>query len=207
MFPSALQQPLRIGLTGGIGSGKSTVAQMLFECGAALIDADAVSRSLTLAGGAAVPEILKQFGADAVAPDGAMDRDFMRSKVFSDPLAKASLEAIIHPLVSIECARQATVATSEGKVCIVFDIPLLVESTRWRPQLDQVLVVDCSAAKQVSRVMARNSWTVEAVHKVIASQASRSARRSAADICIYNDGLTLDQLQGLVRLVAKRFGL
>ena len=207
MFPTRLQQPLRIGLTGGIGSGKSTVAKMLSDCGAALIDADAVSRNLTLAGGAAIPAILKQFGADAVAQNGAMDRDFMRSKVFSDPQAKASLEAIIHPLVSIECARQATLATAQSKVCIVFDIPLLVESTRWRPQLDQVLVVDCSEATQIIRVMARNACTAEAVQKVMASQASRRLRRSSADICIYNDGLTLDQLQGFVRPVAKRFGL
>ena len=201
------QQPLRLGLTGGIGSGKSTVARIFLTCGSAVIDADAVSRGLTLPGGAAIAEILKQFGTSALVPDGSMDREFMRGKVFSDPAAKAKLEAIIHPLVSIECARQAALAARQGKACVVFDIPLLVESARWRPQLDQVLVVDCSEATQISRVTARSGWAAEAVQKVIASQASRSQRRAAADICIHNDGLSLDELHGFVMLLAKRFGL
>ena len=207
MASLAAQQPLRIGLTGGIGSGKSTVAKMFLECGAALIDADAVSRSLTQPKGAAIAEILKQFGASAIAADGAMDREVMRSKVFNEPAAKTALEAIIHPLVSIECTRQATLAAYEGRACVVFDIPLLVESTRWRPQLDQILVIDCSEATQIYRVATRNGWATEAVQKVIASQASRSHRRSAADICIHNDGLSLGELHGFVRLLAKRFGL
>lgn len=204
---SRLKQPLRIGLTGGIGSGKSTVAKVFLACGAALIDADAVSRSLTEPGGAAIAEILKQFGASAIAADGAMDRVVMRGKVFSDPAAKATLEAIMHPLVSTECARQAAFAIRADSACVIFDIPLLVESARWRPQLDQVLVVDCSEATQISRVMARNGWAAEAVQKIICSQASRRRRRSAADICIHNDGLSLEDLHGFVRLLAKRFGL
>lgn len=197
----------RIGLTGGIGSGKSTVARLLVDAGAALIDADAISRQLTAAGGAAIPLIGKQFGPQSVMPDGAMDRDAMRRLAFSDPAARRQLEAIIHPLVSLETARQAAQAMRAGSPCIVFDIPLLVESGRWRPQLDRVLVVDCSEATQISRVVARSGWTAEAVQKVIAGQASRAARRAAADACIHNDGLSLEALALVVRQISHRFGL
>ena len=198
---------LRIGLTGGIGSGKSTVARMLLEYGATLIDADEISREATAAGGMAIPAILEQFGPHAIAPDGAMNRDVMRQLVFSDPAVKLRLEAIIHPLVSSESAHQAAIAIAAGRRCIVFDIPLLVESGRWRQQLDQVLVVDCQEATQVSRVVSRSGWTPEAVQKVMAGQAGRAQRRAAADTCLYNDGLTLDGLTLLVRKLATRFGL
>ncbi len=131
-----------------------------------------------------------------------MDRDVMRQRVFSDPAAKLQLEAIIHPLVSHEAARQARQALHAGCALLVFDIPLLVESKRWRQQLGKVLVVDCEETTQVSRVMARESiktsdnrgWTHDAVEKVIASQATRSQRRAAADWVIYNDGLSLNAL-------------
>ena len=201
----------KIGLTGGIGSGKSTVARMLVECGAALIDADAISRKVTAAGGAAMAQVARQFGARVITPEGAMDRDVMRELAFGDPRVKRQLEAIIHPLVSLESARLAAHADS---ACILFDIPLLVESNRWRQQLDQVLVVDCSEATQISRVLARQSqpgmhghWTRDAVQKVMASQASRAHRRAAADACIYNDGLSLDALGLLIRQLSRRFGL
>lgn len=198
---------LRIGLTGGIGSGKSTVARVLVECGAVLIDADEISRGLTAFDGLAIPAILEQFGPQAITPDGAMNRDVMRQLVFSDPAVKLRLESIIHPLVSLESARQAEIAAVAGRRCIVFDIPLLVESRRWRQQLDQVLVVDCREATQISRVVSRSGWTPEAVQKVMAGQAVRAQRRAAADTCLYNDGLTLDQLSLLVRQIALRFGL
>lgn len=197
----------RIGLTGGIGSGKSTVARLLVDAGAALIDADAISRQVTAPGGAAVPLITRQFGPQAITSDGAMDRDAMRRLAFSDPASRRQLEAIIHPLVGRETARQAEQALRAGNPCIVFDIPLLVESGRWRQQLDRVLVVDCSEATQISRVMARSGWTQEAVQKVIDGQASRAARRAAADVCIYNDGLSLDALGLIVRQISRRFGL
>ena len=197
----------RIGLTGGIGSGKSTVARMLVDCGAVLIDADAISRDATATGGAAVPLIASQFGPLAIAADGAMNREFMRQHAFDDPAVKQQLEAIIHPLVGLETARQADLADQAGKACVVFDIPLLVESGRWRSKLDQVLVIDCSEATQISRVTARNGWTPEAVQKVLAAQASRAARRAAADICIHNDGLSLQALGLLVRQILPRFGL
>jgi dephospho-CoA kinase len=112
----------------------------------------------------------------------------------TDPSARRRLEAIVHPLVSQETLRQYEQAVSAGSACVVFDVPLLVESGRWRQQLDQVLVVDCSEATQLSRVMARNGWPREAVEKIIAGQASRAQRLSAADLCLYNDGLPLDAL-------------
>jgi len=203
MHPAAL----RIGLTGGIGSGKSTVARTLVACGAALVDADAISRAVTAAGGAAVTQIAAQFGEQMVTADGAMDRDRMRQLVFDDPSARRRLEAIVHPLVSQETVRQYTQAAATGHACVVFDVPLLVESGRWRQQLDRVLVVDCEETTQISRVMARNGWSREAVEKVIAGQASRAQRLSAADICLHNDGLPLEALDAEVRQLAARFGL
>jgi dephospho-CoA kinase len=197
----------RIGLTGGIGSGKSTVAQMLADCGAVIVDADAISRQLTAAGGAAIPVIRDIFGATFVTAAGALDRDAMRQQVFSDPAAKQRLEAIIHPLVAAETASQASAAESKGARCIVFDVPLLVESGRWRAQLHQVLVVDCTEERQISRVMARNGWAREAVQKVMDAQASRAQRLAAADMCIYNETQTLAELAGLARTAAARFGL
>ena len=196
---------LRVGLTGGIGSGKSTVAGMLADCGAAVIDSDAISRAVTAPGGAAIELIAKQFGSHFITPQGAMDRDQMRGLAFSDAGARKQLEEIIHPLVGAETARQAAQARS---ACIVFDVPLLVESGRWRQRVDQVLVVDCSEDTLIRRVMARNGWTREAVLKVIAGQASRSQRLAAADLSIFNDGpLSLAELALLVRQLAQRFGL
>jgi dephospho-CoA kinase len=197
----------RIGLTGGIGSGKSTVAGMLAALGAAIVDADAISRQLTAAGGAALPAITAAFGAGCIDPSGAMDRNAIRALVFSDPDAKRRLEAIIHPLVASETARQASAAMAAGAPCIVFDVPLLVESGRWRGQLQQVLVIDCSAEQQISRVMRRSGWTREAVQQVLAGQARREQRLAAADICIYNEAVSLAELELLVRQAARRFGL
>ena len=198
---------LRLGLTGGIGSGKSTVAKMLLDGGAALIDADAVSRAITAAGGSAIPQIAAQFGPKAIAADGAMNRDAMRQRVFADPSARQQLEAIIHPLVSLESDRQAEQASLAGCELLIFDIPLLVESKRWRQQLDRVLVVDCEEATQINRVIQRSGWTADAVKKVIASQATRAQRLAAADLVIYNDGLTLEELARQVRQIVQRITL
>ena len=177
------------------------------ECGATLVDADAISRAVTASGGAAIAPVAQKFGPRAIAPDGAMDRDFIRQLVFSDSDARHQLEAIIHPLVSLESLRQTEQAIRAGSTCVLFDIPLLVESGRWRPQLDQVLVVDCNEATQIARVMARNGWTRDAVQKVIAGQATRAARRAAADVCIYNDGIPLEELEQMTRQISRRFGL
>ena len=197
----------RIGLTGGIGSGKSTVGRVLTACGAVLVDADEISRQLTAPGGAALAGLAKRFGARSIAADGAMDRDYMRQLAFGDPAVKQQLEAIIHPLVGQEALRQTREVVAAGRTCIVFDIPLLVESGRWRQQLDRVLVVDCSEATQIERVMARNGLAREMVEKIMAALASRSQRLAAADFCICNDGLSLAALELQVRQLAQRFGL
>ena len=198
---------LRVGLTGGIGSGKSTVAGMLVNAGAVLIDADAISRSLTAAGGAAIAPLTHQFGHDIIAPDGSMNRSLVRDRIFDNPVMKAQLEAIIHPLIKQECETQASKALTAGKSCAVFDIPLLVESSHWKDQLDCIVVVDCLESTQISRVMQRSSWTRAAVEKVIATQASRAQRLAAADIVIYNEGVSLQELQLQVQQLLARLKL
>ena len=191
--------PLRIGLTGGIGSGKSTVGQMLQARGAAVIDADAIARQVTAAHGAAMPAIAQTFGPEFITADGALDRERMRVHVFSQPQAKQALEAIIHPLVAQETQRQAQEALAKGYNTLVFDVPLLVESgARWRTQVDRVLVVDCSEATQIQRVMARNGLSRETVQSIIAAQASRAQKLAAADWVIDNDDISLEDLRAHV---------
>ena len=191
--------PLRIGLTGGIGSGKSTVARLLQARGAAVIDADGIARNVTAAHGAAMPAITRTFGAEFIMPDGALDRERMRAHVFSQPEAKQALEAIIHPLVSQETQQQAQAAISKGHRTLVFDVPLLVEAgERWCPQVDRILVVDCLEETQIQRVIARNGLSREAVQRIISAQASRVQKLAAADWVIYNDGISLDTLENQV---------
>lgn len=202
-----MQAVLRLGLTGGIGSGKSTVAGMLARHGAAVIDADAISRQTTATGGAAIEAICQTFGPEFITTDGALDRERMRERVFRDPNARRQLEHIVHPLVGQETARQTEAALAEGRRCIVFDVPLLVESSHWRTRLDQVLVVDCHPERQIERVMQRNGLPREAVMAIMASQASRQIRLHAADLVLCNDGLTLDELAMEVEQIAVRFGL
>ena len=199
--------PARIGLTGGIGSGKSTVLAMLQALGAAAIDADAISRAATAAGGAAIPRIREVFGAEFVAADGALDRTRMREHAYAHPEARRELEQIIHPLVGEEVARQVDAALAAGARCIVFDIPLLVESGRWRQQVDRVLVVDCAPETQVARVTARSGLAPDEVLAIIAAQAPRAVRLAAADLVICNEGLTLEALQNEVAQAARSFGL
>jgi len=182
---------LRIGLTGGIGSGKSTVAGLLAAHGAAVIDTDAIARQLTLAGGAAIDAIRSAFGDDFIDAAGALDRERMRALAFAEPEAKRRLEDILHPLIGAETARQAAASQAEIKV---FDVPLLVESGRWRAQVDRVLVVDCSEATQIERVVRRAGWSPEMARAVIAQQAARAARLASADAVIHNDGITLAEL-------------
>lgn len=197
----------RLGLTGGIGSGKSTVASMLASLGAAVIDADANARGVTAAGGEAIEPIRQAFGASFITPEGALDRTRMREHVFAEPAAKQALERIVHPLVGERTRRQLDDARAAGHALAVLDIPLLVESGRWRQQLDHVLVVDCLPATQVQRVMQRSGLDEAAVHAIIAAQATRAARLAAADAVIFNDGLSLAQLRDETHAVAQRFGL
>jgi len=198
---------MRIGLTGGIGSGKSTVLQMFAQLGAAVVDADAISRGTTAAGGAAIAAIAARFGAEFVTADGALDRERMRAHAYADPQARKQLEEIIHPLVGQESARQVEAALAAGVPCIVFDIPLLVESGRWRAQVDRVLVIDCSPETQIGRVVARSGLKPDEVRAIIAAQATRADRLAAADIVICNDGLSLGELRDNVVQAARRFGL
>ena len=188
---------ITLGLTGGIGSGKSTVARVLVECGAHLVDTDAIARSLTLPGGEAIGPIAKAFGADAIAADGALNRERMRAIVFADASAKKRLETILHPLIGERATRDA--ARARAGQPVVFDVPLLAESRHWRQRVERVLVVDCSEATQATRVAARPGWTVDAAQRVIAQQAPRVARRAIADAVIDNDGISLDALAGEVR--------
>ncbi|MBC7435834.1 MAG: dephospho-CoA kinase [Bdellovibrionales bacterium] len=197
----------RLGLTGGIGSGKSTVAQMLAELGAAVIDADVSSRALTAAGGGAINAIKQAFGEAFITPEGAMNRDAMRALAYADADAKKRLEAIIHPLVGEESRRQTQAAMDAGHRLIVFDIPLLVESGHWRQRLGSILVVDCTAPTQISRVTQRNALAPAQVQAIINAQASREQRLRAADAVLFNDGLSIDGLRGEVRQVAQIFGL
>ena len=198
---------LRVGLTGGIGSGKSTVLQMFADLGAAVIDADAISRGTTAAGGAAIAAIAARFGAEFVTAEGALDRERMRAHAYADPRARKQLEEIIHPLVGRESARQVEAALAAGLPCIVFDIPLLVESGRWRAQVDRVVVIDCSPETQIERVVARSGLKPDEVRTIIAAQATRADRLAAADIVICNDGLSLGELRDNVVQAARRFGL
>lgn len=205
---------LRIGLTGGIGSGKSTVAAMLAGYGCVVIDADAISRKLTGSGGAAMGPIAGRFGPLSLSPDGSLNRDWMRAQVFANAALRRDLEAIIHPLVRAEALTQTQESAereSTAQTILVFDVPLLVESGQWRMQLDRVVVVDCSKGVQTARVLARESgragWSADTVEKIIDGQVGRAERLAAADICIFNDGISLSALQGLVRQLAKGLGL
>lgn len=202
------QRNWRIGLTGGIGSGKSTVAGFWARRGAALIDADAISRSLTAPGGRAMPAIARTFGDTMRGPDGALDRQAMRERIFQDPQAKRQLEHIIHPLVSQITAEQAQMALQMGHRVLVFDVPLLVESgERWRKQVDRVIVVDCDVPTQKQRVMARSGLSAEEVERIVAQQATRAQRLACADLVVVNQGLSFDELDALIGQVATDFGL
>ena len=186
---------LAIGLTGGIGSGKSTVAALWVAHGAMLVDTDAIAHALTAPGGAAMPALRQRFGGAVAAPDGALDRSQMRQLVFADADAKRALEAILHPMIGAEAQRQAAAAATPGRSSVVvFDVPLLTESSAWRARCQRILVLDCPAATQVQRVMARSGWTAAQVERVISLQAPRAARRAIADAVIHNDGLSPEAL-------------
>ena len=205
-MPAALHGSIRLGLTGGIGSGKSTVAALLADEGAAVMDADAISRAVTGAGGAALPAIHEAFGAHVFDASGALDRAAMRALVSADPGARQRLEAIVHPLVMQESLRRAQVAQQQGCRLLVFDIPLLVESgARWRAQLDAVLVVDCEPDEQIARVAVRSGWPRAHIEGIMAAQAARGQRLAAADFVIFNgSGVSLPALRAQVQALGRR---
>jgi dephospho-CoA kinase len=191
-----------VGLTGGIGSGKSTVAGLLVELGAHLVDTDAISRALTASGGAALPRLAQVLGSDVIAADGALDRALVRERAFADVRVKQQLQAVLHPMIGTEAVRQAALA---GGRTVVFDVPLLAESSFWRQRVQRVLVVDCTEATQQARVMARSGWSAAQVQAVMAQQVSRAQRRAVADAVIYNDGAL--SVQGLAVAVAALWAL
>lgn len=171
------------------------------------MDADAISRATTASNGIAIPEIAAAFGPEFIDWDGALNRQKMREIAFKDSTAKEKLELILHPLVRREMLAQAKLATSRGANCVVFDIPLLVESGTWRSFLNSVLVVDCKVETQMLRVKARSGLAQEIVQSIISAQVSRGDRLRAADIVLFNDGCSLERLATQVRAIASEIGL
>ncbi|MDL2355441.1 MAG: dephospho-CoA kinase [Pseudomonadota bacterium] len=175
---------LQIGLTGGIGCGKSTVADLFAAHGASIIDTDLIAHAMTVAGGPAMAAIGAEFGPAYVDADGALARAAMRALVFSDAGAKRRLEAILHPL--IRAAADAEAAAARGPY-LIFVVPLLIESGNWRGRVDRVLAIDCHEAVQIARVMARSGLEEAQVHAIMAAQVTRQQRLAAADDVITND--------------------
>ncbi len=177
--------PFSVGLTGGIGSGKTTVANLFAELGITVIDSDAVARQLTAPGGAAIDPIREAFGSDAIDTNGGMNRAKVREQVFGNPAAKARLEAILHPLIRQECERLASEANSPY---IIFDVPLLIGSPHWLKRVQRILVVDCPEELQISRVITRSGLTEKQIRAIMATQSTRDERLAAADDVIENSG-------------------
>lgn len=174
-----------VGLTGGIGSGKSAAADEFARLGAAVVDTDRIAHELTRAGGAAIAGVRELFGDSVIAPDGAMDRKALRERVFTDPQAKRRLEALLHPMIREQSARRIAAATEPYVVHVV---PLLVESPDYRKRVQRVLVVDCPEPMQVERVRKRSGLSGDEVQAIVRSQASRAQRLAAADDVIDNSG-------------------
>lgn len=187
---------LSIGLTGGIGSGKSTVARLLEARGAGVVDTDEIARDLTRSAGRAIPALRKSFGDDIISPDGGMDRSRMRQLAFSDDGVRRQLESVLHPLVIEEAERMAH--AMPWTPVVVFDVPLLVESDGWLDRVDRVLVIDCSEQTQIDRVVTRSGWSADTARSVMSAQSSRAERLRCADDVIVNDGLSLVELAGAV---------
>lgn len=181
--PQAFQR-FAVGLTGGIGCGKTTVADLFAARGASVIDTDQIAHSLTAPHGAAMPALLAEFGPAFATPEGALDRAKMRALVFSDPGARARLEAILHPRIREATAAAALLATGPY---VIFAVPLLIESGTWRERVARILAIDCPEEVQVARVMARNGLAEAQVRAIMAAQVTRAQRRLAADDIILND--------------------
>ncbi|KWI32520.1 dephospho-CoA kinase [Burkholderia ubonensis] len=193
---------LAVGLTGGIGSGKTTVADLFAARGASIVDTDLIAHRITAPGGLAMPAIEQAFGPDFVAADGSLDRAKMRALIFSDDAARRRLEAITHPLIRAETDREGREARG---TYVMFVVPLLVESGSWKSRVDRVLVVDCDVETQIARVMRRNRFTRDQVEAIIARQATRNARLAAADDVIVNDATTPDALAAQVDALHQRY--
>jgi len=186
-----------VGLTGGIGSGKTAVSDELAKLGAGVIDTDLIAHQITAPGGVAIPLIQKQFGAEFIDHNGALVRSKMRNLVFADPKARKSLEDITHPLIRHETIKQAQQLIQKKAPYLIFVVPLLIESGNWRPLLDCLVVVDCSEETQIERVMHRSKLPRNEVEGILKAQVSRAERLSYADIVIENQG-SLDHLKAEV---------
>ena len=178
-------KPYAVGLTGGIGSGKSAVAERFGKLGVAVIDSDEIAHELTRPGGPAIGPIRRAFGAGVIGADGALDRTKMRRLAFGDPAAKKKLEAILHPLIREESARRSERADSAYAILVV---PLLVEGGIDRSRYARVVVVDCTEAQQVERAMRRSGLSESEVRDILAAQATREQRLALADDVIDNSG-------------------
>ncbi len=174
-----------VGLTGGIGSGKSTVADYFVALGAALVDTDAIAHELTAAGGAAMPALIEAFGNGIAGPDGALDRLAMRQLAFARSDARERLEGILHPMIRALSAERCKMAESPY---VILAVPLLVESGTYRQRCDRILAVDCPENLQIERVMARNGMSIDQVKAILAVQATREQRLAIADDVLLNDG-------------------
>ena len=196
-----MSRKLVVGLTGGIGSGKSAAAEEFQRLGATVVDTDAIARELTEAGGAAMPHIQALFGAAFVAPGGAMDRKAMRDRVFADPAAKQALEGLLHPMIRAEAERRIASATG---AYVVYVVPLLIESKEPRRRAERILVIDAPEEVQVARVASRSGLAAAEVRAIMGAQASRAERLAAADDVIDNAG-TLQALRDQVRALHSRY--
>ncbi len=173
----------RLGLTGGIGSGKTQVANLLADLGASVIDTDLIAHQLTAPGGRAIEPIQKAFGDEVIEASGALNRARMRELVFAEPARRAELEAILHPLIGQTARQEAEQAVG---LYVVFVVPLLVESGRWRQQIDRLCVVDCDQETQIERVQARSGIELVTIQRILAAQATREQRLAVADDVIDN---------------------
>ncbi|HEX6266184.1 MAG TPA: dephospho-CoA kinase [Burkholderiales bacterium] len=192
---------LVVGLTGGIGSGKSAAADEFARLGATVVDTDVIAHELTRAGGPAIPQLEKIFGKEAIGASGAMDRGKMRDRVFADPAAKQALEALLHPMIREESRRQ--IAAAQGPY-VVHVVPLLLESADYRKRVDRVLVIDCPEDMQAARVRARSALPEAQVRAIMASQATRADRLAAADDVLDNSG-SLDALRKQVGVLHRKY--
>ena len=191
----------KLGLTGGIGSGKTQVANWLGAWGADVIDTDLIAHSLTAAGGRALEPIARAFGNEVIDAAGALDRVRMRELVFTDRARRVELESILHPLIAEEVFNQAQQV--RGRYA-VFVVPLLVESGRWLERIDRLCVVDCEESTQIERVQARNGMALETVRKILDAQATRAQRLAHADDVIDNSkGITMQALENQVLVLHK----
>jgi dephospho-CoA kinase len=194
-------QTFSVGLTGGIGCGKSTVADLFAELGASIVDTDVIAHALTAPDGAAMPAILAEFGPDFATPEGALDRARMRTLVFSDTSARTRLEAILHPRIRDATAAAAAIATGPY---VIYVVPLLIESGTWRERVSRVLAIDCSEDTQVARVMQRSGLSADAVRAIMAAQVTRQQRLAAADDVIDNDA-GVDELRPQVERLHQEY--